>query len=223
MEHITEQEWERYQGEVNAARRGLQDFHLRPLDEAIAAYRDEVTVTHQQLVDHDVDVVRRFVTRLIGRICAKGYPKAIPEVAAEFGYKEHLDILVPTMGDNGRKAVRDFIERVEKRLRDDGVPAAAYYNQILHTQADIEGVDRTCICETVPKPPTGQAQKVASLYQENEVLYKIVRCLSNLNQVQGQIVKWGDTKGLALSQLKARKDMLDTKLRELREELRQYE
>jgi hypothetical protein len=68
---ITEQEWTRYQGEVNAARRGLQDFHLRPLDEAIAAYRDEVTVTHQQLVDHDVDVVRRFVGRLIGRICAK--------------------------------------------------------------------------------------------------------------------------------------------------------
>jgi hypothetical protein len=95
MNHVTEQEWERYQGEVNTARRGLQDFHLRPLDEAIAAYRDEVTVTHQQLVDHDVDVVRRFVGRLMARTTTKvGYVayNVLYDEAAECGCK---DVSVP--------------------------------------------------------------------------------------------------------------------------------
>jgi hypothetical protein len=209
MDHITEQEWERYQGEVNTARRGLQDFHLRPLDEAIAAYRDEVTVTHQQLVDHDVDVVRRFVTKLIARICAKGYVRAIPEVAAEFGYTDKLDITAPTMHVDERRAVRKFVERIKARMPKGGI--TPYAIQVMNDEAakeDIFVADDT-------RSMTKQDKQI-------ELLSRAVQLFSRLNLIQGQQIIRSSI-GMPHGGLVTEKRNIQDKLHELRKELRQYE
>ena len=214
MNHITEQEWERYQGEVDSARRGLQDFHLRPLDEAIAAYRDEITVTHQQLVDHDVDTVRRFVQKLIPRIAGRGYIQALREMIAEFGVKDVIvpdTVPCPPTGVE-RTAIRQFVAHVEKRLLADGVSASAYYSRILREQAAEFGVKDIY----VPDP------KLIEKDKQIKLLSRAVQLFARLNLIQGQQIIRSSI-GMPHGGLVTEKRNIQVRLHELREELRQYE